>query len=200
MTVAPVIACQRRRRLQVRLFQCFAAPLDRPLWLPICILFLLRIPREEPMERTKCSGVFGDLAIFTMTLALGVTCKAQEQSQEQSREATPPAPDQQRHKADGERHGLPIETYAVAPGTKFLVRLDEELGTKGTQANARFKVKTLEPLEAGSGIYLPAGAEIRGHISPVEPAGGAGRAPSRRASWENTTTSRGVPTASASGD
>ena len=88
------------------------------------------------MERTKCSGVLGRLAIFTMTLASGVTCKAQEQSQEQSREATPPAPDQQRHKADGERHGLPIETYAVAPGTKFLVRLDEELGTKGRQANA----------------------------------------------------------------
>jgi len=64
----------------------------------------------------------------------------------------------------------------VAPGTKFLVRLDEELGTKGTQANARFKVKTLEPLEAGSGVYLPAGAEIRGHISHVEPAGVAGRA------------------------
>jgi len=131
------------------------------------------------MGRTKCSGVFGGLAIFTMTLALGVTCKAQEQSQEQSREATLPAPEQQRHKADGERHGLPIETYAVAPGTKFLVRLDEELGTKGTQgtqANARFKVKTLEPLEAGSGIYLPAGAEIRGHISHVEPAGVAGRA------------------------
>jgi hypothetical protein len=128
------------------------------------------------MERTKCSGVFGSLAIFTMTLALGVACEAQDQTQEQSREATPPAQDQQRHKADGERHGLPIETYAVSPGTKFLVRLDEELGTKGTQVNAKFRVKTLEPLEAGSGIYLPAGAEIRGHISHVEPAGVAGRA------------------------
>jgi hypothetical protein len=128
------------------------------------------------MERRKSSGVFGSLAIFMMTVALGVTCKAQEQSQEQSREATSAAPDQLRHKADGERHGLPLETYAVAPGTKFLVRLDEELGTKGTQANARFKVKTLEPLEAGSGIYLPSGAEIRGHISHVEPAGVAGRA------------------------
>src|SRR5260370_42293396 len=66
-------------------------------------------------------------------------------------------------------------TYAVAPGTKFLVRLEEELGTRGTQENAKFKVKTLEPLEAGSGIYLPSGAEIRGH-SHVEPAGVAGRA------------------------
>src|SRR5262249_4219129 len=34
----------------------------------------------------------------------------------------------------------------------------------------------LEPLPAGSGIYLPAGAEIRGHVSRVDPAGVAGRA------------------------
>jgi len=81
-----------------------------------------------------------------------------------------------RQKADGERHGLPLETYAVAPGTKFLVRLEDELSTKGTQENAKFKVKTLEPLEVGSGIYLPPGAEIHGHISHVEPAGVAGRA------------------------
>jgi len=37
-------------------------------------------------------------------------------------------------------------------------------------------VKTLEPLEAGSGIYLPSGAEIEGHISRVQPAGMTGRA------------------------
>jgi hypothetical protein len=56
------------------------------------------------------------------------------------------------------------------------VKLEDELGTRGTQENAKFKVKTLEPLEAGSGIYLPVGAEIHGHISHVEPAGVAGRA------------------------
>jgi hypothetical protein len=37
-------------------------------------------------------------------------------------------------------------------------------------------VQSLEPLEAGCGIYLPAGAEITGHVSRVEPAGVAGRA------------------------
>jgi hypothetical protein len=73
-------------------------------------------------------------------------------------------------------HGLPLETYAVAPGTRFLVRLEEDLGTKDTQENARFKMRTLEPLEAGSGIYLPSGAEIEGHVSRVESAGIAGRA------------------------
>src|SRR5205814_5644184 len=78
--------------------------------------------------------------------------------------------------ADGERHGLPLEIFAVTPGTKFLVSLQDELSTKGTQENAVFKVKTLEPLEAGSGSYLPAGAEIVGHISRVEPARVAGHA------------------------
>src|SRR5215470_15600659 len=34
----------------------------------------------------------------------------------------------------------------------------------------------LEPFEAGSGIYLPAGAQITGHVSRVDPAGVAGRA------------------------
>jgi hypothetical protein len=137
---------------------------------------MLSNSREGNMERRKLKGVPGYLAILAMTLAPGITCSAQEQSQEPSREATRPTPDQHRQKADGDRHGLPVETYAVAPGTKFLVRLEEELGTKGTKENERFKVKTLEPLEAGSGIYLPAGAEIHGHISHVEPAGVAGRA------------------------
>jgi hypothetical protein len=131
---------------------------------------------EENMGRSKLENVFVGLAASAMILASGITCKAQEQSQEPSRETAPRTVDQQRQRADGERHGQPIETYAVAPGTKFLVRLEEELGTKGTQQNAKFQVRTLEPLEAGNGIYLPAGAEIRGHISHVEPAGVAGRA------------------------
>jgi len=128
------------------------------------------------MERTKLSSRCARIAILTIALAPGVICVAQETAQEPPRGTTIPAPDQQRQKADGERHGLPIETYAVAPGTKFLVRLEDELGTKGTKENEKFKVKTLEPLEAGSGIYLPSGAEIHGHISHVEPAGVAGRA------------------------
>jgi len=82
----------------------------------------------------------------------------------------------QERAADGQRHGLPLETYAVAPGTRVLVKLEGGLSSADTKENRRFKVRTLEPLEAGSGIYLPAGAEIRGHVSRVEPAGVAGRA------------------------
>jgi hypothetical protein len=98
-----------------------------------------------------------------------------------------PAPDQpadnttgngrQLHKADGRRQpGLPEEAYAVAPGAKFLVRLDDDLSSKGAEENHRFRMTTLEPLEAGSGIYLPAGAEIEGHVTHAESAGLAGRA------------------------
>ena len=79
--------------------------------------------------------------------------------------------------ADGRRRaGVPPETYAVAPGAKFLVRLDDDLSTKGMEENHRFRMTTLEPLEAGDGIYLPAGAEIEGHVTRSESAGMAGRA------------------------
>jgi hypothetical protein len=133
--------------------------------------------------RRFSSGV----TVLTAALVLGIACAAQEASQDQ-----PPRPSQDRpvlsedrigkaegseiKAADGKRHGLPLETYGVAPGTKFLVALEDDLGTKGTAERTKFKVKTLEPLEAGSGIYLPSGAEIEGHVSHVESAGSTGRA------------------------
>jgi hypothetical protein len=81
------------------------------------------------------------------------------------------------HPADGRRQkGRPSETYAVAPGAKFLVRLEDDLSSKDTEENHRFRMTTLEPLEAGDGIYLPVGAEIEGRVTRAEPAGMAGRA------------------------
>jgi hypothetical protein len=114
-------------------------------------------------------------SMLAVLLGGAIALRAQEPVQEPPKEMPAHAP-YLRHRADGERHGLPLETYAVVPGTKFLVRLEDELNSKGTPENASFKVRTLEPLEAGSGIYLPSGAVIRGHISRVEPAGVAGRA------------------------
>jgi hypothetical protein len=127
------------------------------------------------------------MAVLAAVLGFGIACTAQESSQDQrppSSEEKPivsedkiGAPDEQAAKAaDGKRHGLPLETYGVVPGTRFLVALEDDLGTKGTPERAKFKVKTLEPLEAGSGIYLPSGAEIEGHVSHVESAGTTGRA------------------------
>jgi hypothetical protein len=88
-----------------------------------------------------------------------------------------PDPSRELYPADGRRQkGVPAETYAVAPGTKFLVRLEDDLSSATCKENARFRATTLEPLDAGSGIYLPAGAEIEGRVTRVESAGMAGRA------------------------
>ncbi len=138
--------------------------------------------------RTKNWGrILSAAAMFTAVLGFGMACAAQESFQDQLPQSSPDRPilsedkigkaeAQETKAADGKRHGLPLETYGVAPGTKFLVSLEEDLGTKGTQERAKFKVKTLEPLEAGSGIYLPSGAEIEGHVSHMESAGTTGRA------------------------
>jgi len=119
------------------------------------------------------------LGAAAVTTLLGIGSARIAFAQDPSQDSPPDAPITQQppHPADGRRHAdLPLEAYAVVPGTKFLVRLDDELDTKETREKKRFKVTTLEPLEAGNGIYLPPGAQIRGHVSRVESAGVAGRA------------------------
>ena len=118
------------------------------------------------------------LARLCSAVAFAASLTLLAAAQEPAQEAPiPPVQEQPARPADGKRHNdLPLEAYAVVPGTKFLVRLDDELDTKETREKSRFKVTTLEPLEAGSGIYLPSGAQIYGHVSRVESAGIAGRA------------------------
>lgn len=70
----------------------------------------------------------------------------------------------------------PTMSSTVPSGTRFLVRLDDDLSTRKHKTNKKFSVKTSEPLETSSGILLPPGAEIRGHVSRVEPAAATGRA------------------------
>jgi hypothetical protein len=67
-------------------------------------------------------------------------------------------------------------TVVVPSGTRFLVKLEDKLSTRKHRAGKKFKLKTMEALEASDGVVIPAGAEIRGHISRVEPAGLTGRA------------------------
>jgi hypothetical protein len=65
---------------------------------------------------------------------------------------------------------------AVPAGTRFLVKLEDELSTKNAKENDRFKVRTLEPLESENGLAVPPGTEIVGHVSRVDPAVMTGRA------------------------
>jgi hypothetical protein len=142
------------------------------------------------MHRSVMAWFWAIGASAAMSVAPG-RCGAQEREQGPvvSRDVIPapnsspakdePAPSNQvypAHAADGQKHGLPEEAYAVVPGTRFLVTLETEMNTKAVKRNQEFRVRTVEPLEAGRGIYLPSGAIIRGHISRVEPAGTTGRA------------------------
>jgi hypothetical protein len=68
---------------------------------------------------------------------------------------------------------LPSE---VPTGTQFLVGLKDKLNTSKDKPGKHFKAQTLEPLSTADGTVLPPGAEVRGHISRVEPAGLTGRA------------------------
>lgn len=129
------------------------------------------------MNRTKFAYVTAGFALAALALSGAMAQVAHAKAQEPTQQEVPAPPQESRaQQADGQKHGLPLEAYAVTPGTKFLVRLEDGLNTRDLKENAKFKVKTVEPLEAGSGIYLPPGAEIRGHVSRVDPAGVAGRA------------------------
>src|SRR5258708_833557 len=118
----------------------------RTPWRLKCILPLLSNSKEELMELSKLRYVLVAAAILAMTVSSGIPSLAQETAQEPEKHIPMQAPEPQRRKADGERRGLPIEAYAVTPGTKFLVKLEHDLNTKGKRENAKFKVKTLEPL------------------------------------------------------
>ena len=136
------------------------------------------------------SRVTGTLILAAVFVAAGAFPSAAQSSQdadrppvtsvdrlpEEAHEAPAPV-SRATYAADGrQRHDLPLEAYAVVPGTRVLVRLEDQLDTGITRQGTQFRVRTLEPLEAGSGIFLPAGAQIIGHVSRVDPAGVAGRA------------------------
>lgn len=128
-----------------------------------------------PFTKLRKTPFFA-LAVLAGGIVFARHSDAQEPAAEASRETQEVNPAYSARVADGERHGLPVEVLAVAPGTRFLVSLEQDLNTKAVKQNQEFRVRTLEPLLAGQGIYLPSGAVIRGHISRVEAAGIAGKA------------------------
>jgi hypothetical protein len=139
------------------------------------------------MTFVKNGSRLAGVATLALNLALGASCLAQDKpisrddggpAKSQSEMAQPEAHQpEMTQPADGTRRGgLPAEAYAVVPGTRVLVRLEDDLGTGDTKEGRHFSVRTLEPMLAGSGIYLPSGAEIRGHVGRVQPAAVVGRA------------------------
>ena len=121
-------------------------------------------------------GLVVGLAGVVVGLSSCVVARGQESQVQENSEVRERVGVAARRVADGNRHGLPLETYAVVPGTKFMVSLGQDLNTKELHKNQTFQVRTVEPLEAGGGIFLPSGATISGHVSRVDAAGTTGRA------------------------
>jgi hypothetical protein len=65
---------------------------------------------------------------------------------------------------------------AAPRGTRFLVSLQTAISTKEDKVGKQFLARTLEPIATAEGATLPAGAQIRGHIDKIQPAGKVGRA------------------------
>src|SRR6202049_1668569 len=95
------------------------------------------------MTRKFLTYVKSNTVLFAILLAVMISAAAAKEIQQnrlQDNGQSAPEPQQ----ADARRHGLPPETFAVAPGTKFLVVLEQDLTSKGTEENAKFVVKTVE--------------------------------------------------------
>lgn len=105
------------------------------------------------MTRWRISVVTSVLLLFS-----GVVAQTQAQSQE-------PAPQAQEAPPD-----------AAARGTRFLISLQTSISTREDKVGKQFLARTLEPITTAKGAPLPAGAQIRGHIDKIQPAGKVGRA------------------------
>jgi hypothetical protein len=71
----------------------------------------------------------------------------------------------------------PAVTPSTVPnGTRFLIRLDDELSTAKHRPGKKFKAKTIEPLVTTDGAVVEPGAQVRGHVTRIEPAGITGHA------------------------
>ena len=100
--------------------------------------------------------------IFAFTSVLLLCSGAAAQARPQSQDPAPQSQD------------MPPD--AAARGTRFLVCLQTTISTKEDKVGKQFLGRTLEPIATAEGATLPAGAQIRGHIDKIQPAGKVGRA------------------------
>jgi len=71
------------------------------------------------MERMKLRNATAGVPVLALTLVWGSVSNAQEQTQEQSRETTTPAPEQLRQKADVNGTGCRLKLMRSRPAPSF---------------------------------------------------------------------------------
>jgi hypothetical protein len=89
-------------------------------------------------------------------LLLGVAAKAQYRDSQAPYQAPPP------------NQGTYQAANVIPEGTRFVVRLDDNLDTSKIKPGKKFNAKLGEDLVAPNGVAIPAGKKVHGHISEVE--------------------------------
>ena len=65
----------------------------------------------------------------------------------------------------------PAAVRASLPnGTRFLIRLENDLNSGKHHPGKKFKARTIDPIETPDGLVIEPGTRVRGHISRVEQA------------------------------
>jgi hypothetical protein len=118
--------------------------------------------RQRLMEEFMRNIAFCMLAFLLCALGMPASLRAQQQSANSSVTQSTAQPSES-----------PSE---IPTGTRFLVALQKDLNTKSAKAGERFVTRSLDPLAAPDGTFIPRGAEVRGHVSRVEPGSTTGRA------------------------
>ncbi|MGB9405304.1 MAG: hypothetical protein WCA98_17350 [Candidatus Acidiferrales bacterium] len=105
-----------------------------------------------------------NLTSWALTVLFAAACHPAILRAQQQSDSTPPS------QANAQ------EQHQLATGMRFLIATDGELGTKESKPGQAFQARTIEPLTAPDGSIIPVGAEVRGHVSRVEPGSTTGRA------------------------
>src|SRR5438270_9187965 len=134
-------------------------------------------PEGSPVlveEKASVMKKVSSLMMFSVWLLSAVGAWAQiDRSQ-----GSPPPPLQRRDNQypNSNANGSTISTYGnpyqVAEGTAIVVRLDDTLDTKKIHEGKKFTAKLAEDLVTPSGLRIPRGKKVHGHVS--EASGGFG--------------------------
>ncbi len=63
---------------------------------------------------------------------------------------------------------VPAPPNAIADGTRFIVKLKDTLDTNKMEQNKRFKAELREDLVTPSGLIIPKGRTVKGHVARFE--------------------------------
>jgi hypothetical protein len=114
-------------------------------------------------------------AALGLTLALGASAMAQEPGSGSSNpQDNPVLKTRPKDAGPGQPDYRPAATSvaaspnAIPEGTRFIIKLKDTLDTRNLQPGKHFKAELREDLNTPSGLFVPKGRTIKGHVATFE--------------------------------